>query len=430
MISSGSGGHISRHATWQRTPHNQWHSWWAKRWIFWRTMYCWNALSSSRSTMSSSLSNVSGSLASRPVNSANCAPLVDVEHRLGVDPARQLVADEHAVLAAEPAADPPAAGEQPGAAEHVLEALGVLGAEGLRGLGEQLRVARPVDRSSHPRLAALRGVGPCQSCELVLLHAGGGCRRSTRDPGSTDQIRPRRALRVKSRSTRSRLARPATAPNVDRLDGVHDMGGMHGFGPVCTPDGGLTYHEPWELRPLAIACLIGSGLAPHDRRPRPGRLPRLQLLRSLAARRRAQAGRAGLPHAGRPRAMDGNTRRNARRRPRPPRAIPNRCARSEPASSPSCTPTSRHQRSRSVSPFACAACDRRRTIVAPDTSAAWWARSSGSAEPLPFRRAADDLECVYTVRFSSVDLFGDRSGDGEPPYVLLIDLWERYLEAA
>jgi len=37
------------------------------------------------------------------------------------------------------------------------------------------------------------------------------------------------------------------------------MGGMHGFGPVRTPDGGLTYHEPWELRPLVIACLIGSG---------------------------------------------------------------------------------------------------------------------------------------------------------------------------
>src|SRR5688500_18770825 len=40
------------------------------------------------------------------------------------------------------------------------------------------------------------------------------------------------------------------------------MGGMHGFGPVRTPDAGLTYHEPWELRPLAIACLIGSGWRP------------------------------------------------------------------------------------------------------------------------------------------------------------------------
>ena len=51
-------------------------------------------------------------------------------------------------------------------------------------------------------------------------------------------------------------------------------------------------------------------------------------------------------------------------------------------------------------------------------------------ETAPLPETADDLECVYTVRFSSVDLFGDRSGDGEPPYVLLIDLWERYLEAA
>jgi nitrile hydratase len=41
------------------------------------------------------------------------------------------------------------------------------------------------------------------------------------------------------------------------LDGVHDMGGMHGFGNVVTPDGHVAYHEPWEPRVFAIHILIG-----------------------------------------------------------------------------------------------------------------------------------------------------------------------------
>jgi len=44
--------------------------------------------------------------------------------------------------------------------------------------------------------------------------------------------------------------------------------------------------------------------------------------------------------------------------------------------------------------------------------------SAGLAEP------------VYTLRFDSVDLWGDRTDEGEPPYHLFIDQWESYLEAA
>jgi hypothetical protein len=51
------------------------------------------------------------------------------------------------------------------------------------------------------------------------------------------------------------------------------------------------------------------------------------------------------------------------------------------------------------------------------------------ADPVPDAADENDVEPVYTVRFSSVDLFGDQTEAGEPPYVLLIDLWESYLEA-
>ena len=41
------------------------------------------------------------------------------------------------------------------------------------------------------------------------------------------------------------------------MDGVHDMGGMHGFGSVVEPGGELAYHEQWEPRVFAIQMLVG-----------------------------------------------------------------------------------------------------------------------------------------------------------------------------
>jgi nitrile hydratase subunit beta len=41
------------------------------------------------------------------------------------------------------------------------------------------------------------------------------------------------------------------------MDGVHDVGGMHGFGRVVEPGSELVYHEPWEPRVFAIQLLVG-----------------------------------------------------------------------------------------------------------------------------------------------------------------------------
>jgi len=40
-------------------------------------------------------------------------------------------------------------------------------------------------------------------------------------------------------------------------DGIHDMGGMHGFGPVVVPGADAAYHERWEPRIWALSLLIG-----------------------------------------------------------------------------------------------------------------------------------------------------------------------------
>src|SRR5437763_4685963 len=41
------------------------------------------------------------------------------------------------------------------------------------------------------------------------------------------------------------------------MDGVHDMGGMHGFGKVVELGDDVAYHERWEPRVFAIQMLVG-----------------------------------------------------------------------------------------------------------------------------------------------------------------------------
>ena len=40
------------------------------------------------------------------------------------------------------------------------------------------------------------------------------------------------------------------------MDGIHDLGGMHGFGAVVAPGGEAPYHERWEPRVFALHLLV------------------------------------------------------------------------------------------------------------------------------------------------------------------------------
>ncbi len=45
------------------------------------------------------------------------------------------------------------------------------------------------------------------------------------------------------------------------MDGIHDLGGMHGFGQVVVEPNEPPFHSPWEQRVfgLAMASMQGSG---------------------------------------------------------------------------------------------------------------------------------------------------------------------------
>jgi len=42
------------------------------------------------------------------------------------------------------------------------------------------------------------------------------------------------------------------------MDGIHDLGGMHGFGPVVREEDEPAFHEDWEKRAFGIEFFTGS----------------------------------------------------------------------------------------------------------------------------------------------------------------------------
>ena len=42
------------------------------------------------------------------------------------------------------------------------------------------------------------------------------------------------------------------------MNGVHDMGGMHGFGPIAPEANEPVFHEAWEGRALALVLAVSA----------------------------------------------------------------------------------------------------------------------------------------------------------------------------
>jgi len=43
------------------------------------------------------------------------------------------------------------------------------------------------------------------------------------------------------------------------MNGIHDMGGMHGLGEIEYRENEPGFHEPWELRAFALVQAMGTG---------------------------------------------------------------------------------------------------------------------------------------------------------------------------
>ena len=85
------------------------------------------------------------------------------------------------------------------------------------------------------------------------------------------------------------------------MNGIHDMGGMHGFGPVEREENEPVFHHPWEGRVFAMRVVtpvpIPGGARYNIETMDPRALPAVQLLREVAARPRQGPDRQRRPDA-------------------------------------------------------------------------------------------------------------------------------------
>ena len=212
------------------------------------------------------------------------------------------------------------------------------------------------------------------------------------------------------------------------MDGIHDMGGMHGFGPVEPEAGEPAFHEPWEARTLGLSLAsVGARLVP----PGTGRyrieaIDPATYLASSYYELWARSLEAGLIEAGTLTPAEIDERVTAGGAPPAGRGA------TDPDAVALVATFLNSPQPTSGAPAAGAfAVGDRVTVrrMAPDRHhrcpryvrgvTGTVARVEG-AWPHPGDR---EPEAVYSVRFANADLWGD---DAEPGSVT-VDLWERYL---
>jgi nitrile hydratase len=222
------------------------------------------------------------------------------------------------------------------------------------------------------------------------------------------------------------------------VDGIHDLGGMQGFGPVVVEQDEPPFHEPWEARThgLAIAAAIAVPAPGGTVRPYIERMGHAAYLATSYYEHWLSALEARLVGAG----VIGEDELTARQaavaagEPVPTRADPDTAAFARtlfhpfPVDDPE-GPAPRFGpgdpvRARRMHPRGHTRCPRY-VRGAPGTVVA-----VRPAQPLPDRSVEGErrIEPFYSVAFDPVALWGD---DAEPgAATVVVDLWESYLEEA
>jgi nitrile hydratase beta subunit len=224
------------------------------------------------------------------------------------------------------------------------------------------------------------------------------------------------------------------------MNGVHDMGGLHGFGLVQLVQDEPLFHAPWERRALGLTLAMGATGQWNIDQSRSAReslppatylgspyyriwilgLERLMLQRGLVTDEELTSGRLTQPARRVARVLQAD-------------AVEAALARG--------TPTER----RATAPARFAVGDRVRalnrhpaghtrlpryvrghtgTVVLVHGAHVFADRHAASAPGQPFEEAP---QWLYTVAFDGSELWGD---DAEPGTCVSVDVWESYLEPA
>jgi nitrile hydratase len=220
------------------------------------------------------------------------------------------------------------------------------------------------------------------------------------------------------------------------MNGVHDLGGMHGFGPVRPETNEPVFHAPWEGRVIAMRRLMGAWLGSNIDAGRHAieRLPPADYLRfsyyekwfqslinQMVAAKLVTPDEVASGH----KAPDATTAT-------PPITLAN-------VQATSIAPTGSYQRDTGANArFAPGETVRARNIHPEGhTRLPRYVRGhvgtierDHGAHVLPDTHAhgaGEAPETLYTVRFTARELWGDARHEGDAVY---LDLWESYLDPA
>lgn len=218
------------------------------------------------------------------------------------------------------------------------------------------------------------------------------------------------------------------------MNGVHDMGGMQGFGPVAPEPDEPVFHTEWEARCLALNRAMGyarawnidmsrsmiEAMPPHlylsmsYYEKWAFRLEQLLLARGFLTAQEIAAGHALEPGKPLPRKLAAADVAKSLTRPsyERPALAPARFAVGDRVRTKNIHPTThtrlpRYARGRSGLIESVRGCQ-----VFPDSAAIG---------------AGENPQWLYTVRFEGRELWGESA---EPTLTVSIDAWEPYLEAA
>jgi nitrile hydratase beta subunit len=222
------------------------------------------------------------------------------------------------------------------------------------------------------------------------------------------------------------------------MDGIHDLGGMHGFGAVVEPGGEAPYHERWEPRIQALHLLVeiqGLGAGPGGRATREQMEP-VRYLQASYYERWLWSAEQLLLAAGTiaPGEVERMMERLAAGGPAPaPHRDPDQAAGAvdwlrevvpmQPAARPRFAPGQpvRVRRMRSAGHSRCPRYVRGALGVVEGV------RGVDEVPDLAEHGKDTPVEPVYAVAFASEELWGHGQ---EPAWTVMLDLRESYLEAA
>ena len=219
------------------------------------------------------------------------------------------------------------------------------------------------------------------------------------------------------------------------MNGIHDMGGMHGMGPVCRETGEPVFHEAWEGRVFALSFAVRAWrkwnidagryeielIPPADYLRMSyyerwlARLVQLMIKRGLVTREEVEAGRSA---AGSPKAEPPLTAE------RVPTMVRSGALASRDVPVSARFEVNQRVRARTMHPAGHTRLPRyvrgkigtverdHGIYVFPDTNALF---------------LGENPQHVYSVRFAARELWGDQASPRDAVY---LDLWDDYLEPA